>query len=218
MPEPQPAHSPELAPACFTSLHSNTNTNQREIPPKSQGICFVLRLAAKKVTETKTAHKKKKKKPRGTFQVSTDVHCFSLNLPWGWNACAHAEGLRVSHPTLAQFAGLRLHCSYTTPLCAVASCPLLRWPWADFHACLKCGNWAMWDQMTVHLINWTALINFSYLGESRILKPPKSAGGTHFLHLSLKDFILFASVCANFVIWNNPSPCVFPNWCQEIEE
>lgn len=48
-------------------------------------------------------------------------------LPWTFLGggmhvpCAHAEGLRVSHLTLALIARLRLHCSCTTHLRAMAS-------------------------------------------------------------------------------------------------
>lgn len=143
-----PAHSwataSTLSWTSFSLFHKPAQQHKQDPernspPPQTQGICFVLRTTVKKVTEIKTAHKKKKKKnyPVEHFKWP---QMFRLNLP-------NAVELRVSHPTLAQFAGQGWGC--TAPASSL-SVPWLRWLWEDLHTCLKHSNWAMWDQMTVH--------------------------------------------------------------------
>lgn len=53
------------------------------------------------------------------------------------------------------------------PICVPwLPCPLLGRLWTDLHACLKHGNWAMWEKIIVHVINWMVLINFSSLEDA----------------------------------------------------
>lgn len=127
-----PAHS--WAPAstlswtCFSLFHTPAQQHkhdpERDHLPKPKESVLFSELQPRRWLKTKLLTKNKQtnlKLPCGAFKVTTDVCWLRLNLPWGQNACAHAEGFGVSHPTLAQFARQRLHCSCTTPLCALAS-------------------------------------------------------------------------------------------------
>lgn len=169
----EPQHPPEPQPAqfswtSFSLFHKPAQQHkydpERDRPHQTQGICFVLRLAAKKVTETKTAHKK-------TYPVEHfKWPQMYAGLPWTFlGSGMHMLMLRDSGCPTSPW--LRLQgWGYTAPappICVLwLPCPLLGWLWADLCACLKCGSWALWDKMILHIINWTALINFFYHGGS----------------------------------------------------
>lgn len=151
-PEPQPARSAEPpSQAC-----PQTETTSREGCPPNREIHFVLRVAANRAPETKTAHKTPIR--CGTFQVAPDVPWFSWNLPrgrWGTRSCQGTWGVpphpgsavmgrlvcRAAHHPFAYRGFYRLMCLPR---------PLRSWLRADLRTCLKrlCTQEAERDKIT----------------------------------------------------------------------
>jgi len=154
----------------------------------------------------------------GTFQGTTDVQRFSFKCPWGHDVGARAEGLGGSHPGSA-IMGRLIRRAEAMPLPAPPRCTL--WLLQTDMPSSSPAKLAPHRSLCL-FVTWKVgcvranvcapsklkginPLLFPWKIQFRILKPPKSAGETHFLHLCLTGFILFASVCAFFAIWNNLS-------------